>query len=75
MLTIDDLRERFDCGRGAVISWIESGLLPAIDVAPANSARKQYRISEDSLRAFEQARAAGAKPSRPVSLKPVKQWV
>jgi hypothetical protein len=75
MLTIDDLRERFDCGRGAVISWIESGLLPAVDVSPFGSKRRQYRISEEALRQFELARAAGAKPSRPVSLKPVKQWV
>lgn len=75
MLTIDDIRDRFKVGRGAVLSWIESGQIAAINVAPANSTRKQYRISEESLRAFEAARATGKTQWRPQNLKPVKQWV
>lgn len=57
MLNINDVAERCQVSRKTVSSWIESGELTAIDVAPAGSTRKFYRIELAALEQFLESRA------------------
>ena len=65
MLTISEIQERYRTSRDAVLSWITSQQLKAIDVAPAGSRRHQYRVSEEALQEFERRRSGQPAPSPP----------
>lgn len=66
-----------------VIHWIEAGELPAINVAADAKARKQYRIDERDIEAFERIRSAANTPTarsqearaRRCRPRPIKQFV
>lgn len=61
MLRISELVKRYGVPRCTIHSWIDKGLLAAIDVAPAGAKNRRYRFSEESLAQFEAARAIGRK--------------
>lgn len=62
MLTITDIAKRYRVSRDTVASWIRAGQLTAIDVAPAQGRHRFYRVSEESLAAFERARQTRPEP-------------
>jgi predicted site-specific integrase-resolvase len=57
LLTIQDVMEQLMVSRATVLGWIEAGLLEAMNVAPAKSRRKFYRISPNALTRFLQSRS------------------
>jgi hypothetical protein len=74
MHTVPELAKHFRVSHEVVRSWITSGLLPAVNVAPVGSKRHHYRISQESLSQFEASRSSGKpKPTRMVQS--VKEWV
>ncbi|WP_390845032.1 helix-turn-helix domain-containing protein [Anatilimnocola floriformis] len=50
------IAERFGVDVSKVLRWIEAGELKAINVATRLGGRPRWRITEESLVAFEQAR-------------------
>lgn len=60
MLNLTEVAQRYHVPPATVRSWIEEGLLGAVNVAPAKSKRRFYRVSEESLALFERQRAVGA---------------
>lgn len=77
MFTISDLLDRYrGVSRVTIVSWIESGELAAMDVAPSGSNRKRLRVTRDALADFERARSI-AKPVQPVRELPknIKQYI
>lgn len=62
--TIKDLCERFSVGERSVILWIHQGDLKAIDVSRRHGGRPQWRVTEESLRAFLEARSSVAPPPK-----------
>ena len=74
MLTIADITQRLNCSRSAVESWISSGELLAVNVAPSGGRRKLYRVSTEALAEFQRKRGSGQ--IRPVPAMPtVKEYV
>jgi hypothetical protein len=59
---IKDLCERFAVGEHTVLGWIHLGELRAIDVSRTRGGRPKWRISPESLAAFEELRT----PTPPV---------
>lgn len=80
MLTIDQVAIRQNVNRDAVSHWINTGELPAVNVARSRTAKRpSWRIRLEDLQAFEFARSTtqpaatrskGKKPkSQPVTRK------
>lgn len=57
LLKVAEVADRLRVSRLTVVSWIRSGLLAAIDVAPAGATNRQYRVNEADLAAFERLRS------------------
>ncbi len=64
MFTLSEVCERYRVSREAALSWVSSGQLIGLDVAPAGSKRRRLRFSEEALRAFEQLRSSTPKSHR-----------
>ena len=77
MFTISDLLDRYHgVSRITIVSWIESGELAAMDVAPSGSKRKRLRVTREALSDFERLRSI-AKPVQEVQETPknIKQYI
>lgn len=72
MLNITDVCERLGVSRDTVLSWIGQGQMSAVDVAPAKSTRKMYRIAEQDLQAFLASRAIGKHKTAALTKRPNK---
>lgn len=57
MLRIKDVMERLDATREAVLSWIASGEIEAVDVSPHRAKHRQWRVSNESLEKFLASRS------------------
>lgn len=57
-----ELAKRMRVDVRKVNDWIESGELPAINVAPPGAKQRQYRIDERDIEVFEAARNAAVQP-------------
>ena len=66
MMTVKDVAERFGVKEHAVLLWINSGELKAIDVRRhmTTGERPRWRISEAALQAFEELRTKPLPPER-----------
>jgi excisionase family DNA binding protein len=64
-LTPPQYAKRLGVKPDTVVGWIRSGELRAINVARRDAKRPRYRISLDSVIAFENGRAASATTSKP----------
>jgi transposase len=53
---IREVRERYAVGEHTVLGWIRRGELRAIDVSRKPGGRPKWRITQESLDAFEQLR-------------------
>lgn len=53
---VKDLCERFAVGEHTVLTWIRRGELKAVNVACKPSGRPKWRITQQSLEAFETLR-------------------
>lgn len=65
------IAERYGVDHGKVLRWIESGELKAVNVATRVGGRPRWRVSEESLAAFEQART-NATPAKQARRRPVR---
>lgn len=77
MFTISDLLDRYQgVSRVTIVSWIESGELAAMDVAPSGSKRKRLQVTRESLSDFERLRSL-VKPVPDVQELPknIKQYI
>jgi excisionase family DNA binding protein len=62
--TVQDVAERYGVSTMTVANWIAAGHIAAVNVARATATQgARWRISEESLNAFEAARA-GVQPVR-----------
>ena len=65
MYRVRDLQQRYGVTEHTVLSWIRGGELVAVNVGRAPGARKpRWRITPESLAAFEAARTAAAPAPR-----------
>lgn len=55
-LTVHQLAENYGVGEHTVLRWIASGELRAINVSRAPSGKPRWRITPESLAAFEALR-------------------
>ena len=61
MYTVQDIEERYGVTVHTVLRWIHSGELRAVNVGRKPDARKpRWRVSQESLDAFELGRTAYA---------------
>lgn len=59
-LSTKEVADRLDCSQSHVVGLIEDGVLRAIDIARAGKT-PHYKVFEDDLEAFVQARATRPK--------------
>lgn len=64
--TPDQVASRYGVSKGTVITWCESGVMPAVNVASPTAKRKRYRMSDEDMETFD-ARRSNGKPSPPES--------
>ena len=64
-LSVADVAELYGVTQATVCGWLTSGQLRGFNVGRDPKKRPKFRIREDDLRAFEEARAAGPKQSAP----------
>jgi predicted site-specific integrase-resolvase len=65
--TPEQVGELFGVSAEVVISWVQAGLMPAVNVASVQSTRKRYRMTDADIEAFKQRRQEQPpqpKPSR-----------
>lgn len=62
MITAVALAKRMKVNVRKVNEWCENGDLPAINVASDPKTRKQYRIDERDVEAFERKRSVASTP-------------
>ena len=55
---VKDVTKRFGVGEHTVLAWIRSGELPAINVSRRLGGKPRWRITVESLQAFETLRSA-----------------
>lgn len=55
--TPDAVARRFGVAKATVISWCQSGLMPAVNVASPTAHRKRWRMSDEDIEVFEVRRA------------------
>lgn len=53
MKRVQGVAERYGVSEHTVIEWIHSGELKAVDVSRKRGGRPRWRITEESLEAFE----------------------
>lgn len=53
---VKDLTERYGVGEHTVLGWIHRGELKAIDVSRQRGGRPKWRVTAESLEAFELSR-------------------
>jgi predicted site-specific integrase-resolvase len=78
LLTPPEVAKLYRVAVETVHGWIRSGELSAIDVARRGSRRPRFRVSLDSLSAFDQRRSVSkpvAKPRRLTLPKGMVQYV
>jgi excisionase family DNA binding protein len=64
-LSVRDLCEHYGVSEHTVLGWIRSGELKAVNVGRWPGSKKpRWRITEEALAAFEQARTPTPPPSR-----------
>jgi hypothetical protein len=63
--TIADLRRRWRCGAEKIKGFLHRGELIGINIASNLCGRPQYRITAESVRAFEQRRSTAPPPKPP----------
>lgn len=67
-LSPKELAERWGVSSATIVSMIDKGRLPAIDLAPATARRRLLRIALSDIEAFEkegQCQPATPRPPRP----------
>lgn len=64
--TPDQVARRYGVSKGTVITWCESGVMPAVNVASPTAKRKRYRMSEEDMEVFD-GRRSNVKPVSPES--------
>lgn len=65
--SIKDLQEKYAVGEHTILRWIHQGDLIALDVSRTKGGRPKWRVTAESLVAFEQTRSSSPpapKPSR-----------
>ena len=62
MLKVDEVAERMRVNRRTVQSWIDNGLLTAVDVRPAGASKAMWRVLLQDLVEFSEARKAKSDP-------------
>jgi transposase len=63
--SVHEVAERYDVSEHAVLGWVARGELRAINVARSPEAKKpRWRITQQALEAFEQARTRSPPPPR-----------
>jgi hypothetical protein len=60
--TIADLRRRWRCGADKIRGFLRRGELVGINIAANLSGRPQFRVTVESVRAFEQRRSTVPPP-------------
>lgn len=63
VLSIREVAERLECSKPHVYRLINSGALPAVDIAPPDSKRTKTRVRLDDLAAFLAGNRASAEPA------------
>jgi excisionase family DNA binding protein len=62
--SVKQIRERLKVSDPTVLAWIASGELVAINVSRKRGRKPRWRITEESLQAFELLRASAPQPPR-----------
>ncbi|HEX3658319.1 MAG TPA: helix-turn-helix domain-containing protein [Pirellulales bacterium] len=78
MFRVEEVAKYFRVTRKTVLSWIESGRMTAVDVAPVGSRRRHFRIMPETIVAFESgpAKEPEATPATVAArLKGIKEYV
>jgi transposase len=78
--TPDQVASRYGVSKGTVITWCESGVMPAVNVASPTAKRKRYRMSDEDMETFDARRAnkppaaKESKSSRRTIARPTKDY-
>ena len=79
--TPDYVGKIYGVTKQTVITWCESGLMPAVNVASPAAKRKRWRMSEEDMETFDDRRANKPSPtpeskssSRKSARRPVKDY-
>jgi len=70
VLSPRELAGRLSVSKDKVLAWIHAGELQAIDVRSAHSARPQYRIPSEAVRAFIDSRTHHGRPAQAKAERP-----
>ncbi len=65
--TPDQVARLYGVSKSTVITWCESGLMPAVNVASPTAERKRWRMAEEDMQTFDDRRA-----NKPVAVKETK---
>lgn len=60
---VKQIQERYGVGEHTVLGWIKSGLLKAVDIRRVGSSRAKWRVTQESLAAFEALRTPSPPPA------------
>jgi len=63
--TVANIAERWNCSHSSVLTLIDLGLLPAIDISTNPATRSRYVVSAEALEAFEAKRTT--RPPEPAT--------
>lgn len=66
LLTVAQVAKRCQVDPGVVYAWLQSGQLAGINVTEEHGQRRRWRVSEEALQAFLEARSnrPAVKPAR-----------
>jgi excisionase family DNA binding protein len=62
MLTVQDVADQLNVGKDAVLGWLGRGELKGFDVSRQRGKKRRWRISEEDLQRFLQARQPIPRP-------------
>lgn len=60
--SVKDVQKLFGVGEGTVLQWIRNGEMRALDVSRQRGGRPHWRVTEESIEAFELARESSPPP-------------
>ena len=61
--TVQKIAERYAVGEHTVLRWIRTGDLRAIDVSRNSGGKPRWRVTQESLQAFEALRTGTPAPA------------
>lgn len=75
MLNLPQVAKLFKVSQENVRTWVKSGELRAIDVAPYGSKHRMYRFTDEAIHDFEQRRAIAPTVAIPPDREKITQFI